>query len=54
MNQVSEIEIPVEAATAAALADVRRLEAVGLRLPAPHFQPGHPRPTLRPCANSSA
>jgi hypothetical protein len=29
MNQVSRIEIPVEQATAAALSDVRRLEAVG-------------------------
>jgi hypothetical protein len=29
MNQVSKIEIPVEKATAAALSDVRRLEAVG-------------------------
>jgi hypothetical protein len=29
MNQVTKVEIPVEAATAAALADKRRLEAVG-------------------------
>lgn len=29
MNEVTKIEIPVEAATAAALADARRLEAVG-------------------------
>jgi hypothetical protein len=29
MSQVSKIEIPVEEATAAALLDVRRLEAVG-------------------------
>ena len=29
MNEVSKIEIPVEAATAAALADSRRREAVG-------------------------
>ena len=29
MSQASKIEIPVEAATAAALSDVRRLEAVG-------------------------
>ena len=29
MNQASKIEIPVEAATAAALSDVRRREAVG-------------------------
>lgn len=29
MNQVSKIEVPVEEATAAALSDVRRLEAVG-------------------------
>ena len=29
MSQASKIEIPVEAATAAALADGRRLEAVG-------------------------
>jgi len=29
MNQVSKIEIPVEEATAAALSDVRRREAVG-------------------------
>jgi hypothetical protein len=29
MSQVSKIEIPVAAATAAALADSRRLEAVG-------------------------
>ena len=29
MNQLSKIEIPVEAATAAALSDARRLEAVG-------------------------
>lgn len=29
MNEVSRIEIPVEAATAAALSDVRRREAVG-------------------------
>jgi hypothetical protein len=29
MNEVSKIEIPVEAATAAALSDARRREAVG-------------------------
>ena len=29
MDQVSKIEIPVEAATAVALSDARRLEAVG-------------------------
>ena len=29
MNQMSKIEIPVEEATAAALSDVRRREAVG-------------------------
>jgi hypothetical protein len=29
MNQMSSIKIPVEAATAAALSDARRLEAVG-------------------------
>lgn len=29
MNQASKIEIPVEAATAAALSDTRRREAVG-------------------------
>ena len=29
MNEVSKIEIPVEEATAAALSDARRLEAVG-------------------------
>jgi hypothetical protein len=29
MNQLSEIKVPVGEATAAALADVRRLEAVG-------------------------
>ena len=29
MSQASKIEIPVEAATAAALSDARRLEAVG-------------------------
>lgn len=29
MTRVSKIEIPVEAATAAALSDARRLEAVG-------------------------
>ena len=29
MNQISKIEIPVEEATAAALSDVRRREAVG-------------------------
>jgi hypothetical protein len=29
MSQASKIEIPVEAATAAALADTQRLEAVG-------------------------
>jgi hypothetical protein len=29
MNQLSKIEVPVEEATAAALSDVRRLEAVG-------------------------
>ena len=29
MNQVSKIEVPVEEATAAALSDARRLEAVG-------------------------
>ena len=29
MNDVSKVEIPVEAATAAALADARRLAAVG-------------------------
>jgi hypothetical protein len=29
MNQLSKIEMPVEEATAAALADARRLEAVG-------------------------
>lgn len=29
MNQASKIEIPVEATTAAALSDARRLEAVG-------------------------
>ena len=29
MNQASKIEIPVEAATAAALSDLRRREAVG-------------------------
>jgi hypothetical protein len=30
MNEVSRIEVPVEAATAAALTDSRRLAAVGL------------------------
>ncbi len=29
MSQVSKIEVPVEAATAAALSDARRLQAVG-------------------------
>lgn len=29
MNEVSKIEVPVESATAAALSDVHRLEAVG-------------------------
>jgi hypothetical protein len=29
MNELSKIEVPVEEATAAALSDVRRLEAVG-------------------------
>jgi hypothetical protein len=29
MNQLSKIEVPVEPATAAALSDARRLEAVG-------------------------
>ena len=29
MNEVSKVEIPVEAATAAALSDARRREAVG-------------------------
>jgi hypothetical protein len=29
MNQMSSVKIPVEAATAAALSDTRRLEAVG-------------------------
>jgi hypothetical protein len=29
MNQVTKVEIPVEAETAVALADTRRLEAVG-------------------------
>lgn len=29
MNEITKIEIPVEAATAAALSDGRRLEAVG-------------------------
>lgn len=29
MSQVSKIEVPVEAATAAALSDARRLKAVG-------------------------
>ncbi len=39
MNQTSKIEIPVEAATAAAPADGRRLEAVG-RLVDRLVQPG--------------
>ncbi|WP_428376082.1 hypothetical protein [Lichenicoccus sp.] len=45
MNQASKIEIPVEEATAAALSDVRRLEAVG-RLIDRLVQPGADDPLI--------
>ncbi len=45
MNEVSKIEIPVEEATAAALSDTRRLEAVG-RLVDRLVRPGADDPLL--------
>ena len=45
MNQASKIEIPVEAATAAALSDTRRREAVG-RLVDRLVRPGTDDPLL--------
>ena len=45
MNQVSKIEVPVEEATASALSDVRRLQAVG-RLIDRLVRPGADDPLL--------
>lgn len=53
MNQVFKIEIPVEAATAAALLEPRRLEAVG-RLVDRLVQPGIDDPLIALFQETSA
>jgi hypothetical protein len=53
MSQVSKIEIPVAAATAAALADGRRLEAIG-RLVDRLVRPGADEPLIALLAQSAA
>ena len=53
MNQLSKIEVPVEAATAAALSDARRLEAVG-RLIDRLVRPGTDDPLIALLERTSA
>jgi hypothetical protein len=53
MNEVSKVEIPVEAATAAALSDGRRLEAVG-RLVDRLVRPGADDPLIALFERTSA
>jgi len=53
MNQLSKIEVPVEEVTAAALADARRLEAVG-RLIDRLVRPGADDPLIALLERTSA